>query len=228
MDAGHFFYDESRNLIDGLRYLRNNIRYMRKSVTLDALLPKTRQAILSATLLQPQRWWYLSELANFLKVSPSSLQRELSSLVEAEILGQRLNGNRVYYRPNPDCPFLPELQGLLIKTVGLVGVLKQALKPVANKIDVAFVFGSFATASELADSDVDLMLVGDLGLADIATALKKSEQQLQRTINPVVFRPAEVMEKLKAKNHFLETVRKSNKIFLLGSDNDLVKALSAK
>jgi hypothetical protein len=117
---------------------------------------------------------------------------------------------------------------LLIKTVGLVGVLQQALKPMAGKIEVAFIVGSFATASELAGSDIDIMLVGDFGLADIASSIKMAEQRVQRVINPVVFTPTEVRQKLSNKNHFLENIRKSNKIILFGKDNDLVDALSSK
>jgi hypothetical protein len=53
---------------------------MRKKRPLDSLFPRTRQAILTATLLHPEHWWYLSDLAKYLGVRPSSLQRELDGL----------------------------------------------------------------------------------------------------------------------------------------------------
>jgi len=67
---------------------------MRNKRALDSLFPQTRQAILTATLLQPDRWWYLSDLAKYLRVPPSSLQRELAALVSANILRRRRDGNR--------------------------------------------------------------------------------------------------------------------------------------
>src|SRR5262245_30298930 len=110
---------------------------MRKKRPLDSLFPRTRQAILTATLLQPDRWWYLSDLAKHLGVPPSSLQRELAALVSAHILCRRRDGNRVYCQANADCPFLPKLQGLLVKTAGMVDVLHEALTPFAKRIDWA-------------------------------------------------------------------------------------------
>src|SRR3990167_8587032 len=115
---------------------------MRKSSSLDALMPNVRQQVLAATVLQPMRSWYLSELAEFLHVTPSSLQRELSRLNQAGILQRRSDGNRVYYQANSQCPFFGDIQGLLVKTVGLVDLLRDALKPVSKNIDAAFIFGS--------------------------------------------------------------------------------------
>ena len=130
------------------------VRNMRKSFALDALFPQARQNILAATLMRPERWWYLTELANHLRVTPSTLQRELSSLARAGVLEQRTDGNRVYYRPDPDCPFISELQGLLIKTAGLSDVIEAALSPFADEITCAFVYGSVAKAQELSSSDI--------------------------------------------------------------------------
>src|SRR5215510_4172165 len=159
---------------------------MRKKRALDSLFPQTRQAVLIATLLQPNRWWYLSDLAKHLGVSPSSLQRELAALVSADILRQRRDGNRVYFQANPDCPFLPELQGLLVKTTGMLDILREALTPFANRLHWAFIYGSVAHAEELATSDVDLMIIGKLGLAELAPALRHTEKRLSRAVIPAV------------------------------------------
>ena len=59
---------------------------MRTNGTLDALFPTIRAGVLSATLLQPEHWWYMTELARHLKTTPSSLQRELESLVSVGLL----------------------------------------------------------------------------------------------------------------------------------------------
>jgi hypothetical protein len=92
---------------------------MRKSSPIDPLINKTTQDLLAATVLRPERSWYLSDLARHLRRRPSSLQEPLAALVAAGVLSRRKEGNRVYFQANPDCPFLPELQGLMAKTVGL-------------------------------------------------------------------------------------------------------------
>ena len=123
---------------------------MRKTLLADVLFPRIRQGILAATVMRPERWWYLSDLARHLHVRPSSFQRELTSLVRAGILERRQEGRQVYYRPDPKCPILIELQGIMAKTAGLVDVLRQVLQPFAPRIECAFIYGSIARSEELA------------------------------------------------------------------------------
>src|SRR5476651_1739025 len=103
-----------------MRYYSRNMQKMR---SLDALLPKTRQGILAATLVQPEKAWYVSELARRLGVPSSSLQRELQDLSDARILNTHRQGRMVYYQANVDSPLFPDLRGLMLKTAGLAGRL---------------------------------------------------------------------------------------------------------
>lgn len=200
-----------------LRKMRIYLRSMRKLI--EALFPKTRERILAATLMDPESWWYLSDLAKHLGVSPSSLQRELTSLVSAGILCRREEGNRVYFKADPDCPVLEDLQGLLTKTAGLADALKEALHPLKKKIQAAFVYGSIARGEEISGSDIDLLVVGEVGLSDLAPKLRKAQESLRREINPTVFTPAEFQKK--RESHFLNNVMTNEKIFIIGSHEDL-------
>jgi uncharacterized protein len=193
---------------------------MRKPSALDALFPKVRQEVLAATVLNPQRWWYQNDLARHLCVTPSSLQRELSSLVAAGILRSRRDGNRIYYQPDMTCPFLPELQGIFAKTIGLADVLKAALQPFDEGIELAFVYGSIARSEETSMSDVDLMLIGDVRLAELAIALRAIEQRLQRAVNPTLYTRDEFLKKVAEGNNFLRTVLCAEKLFLKGSEDE--------
>ena len=192
---------------------------MRKQI--DALFPKTKQGLLAALVLHPEKWWYLSDLAKHLRTSPSSVQRELRSLVEAGILIRRTEGKRVYFRPDAQCPILPELQGIFLKTSGLVDVLKNGIKGLTPTIDFAFIFGSVARGEELSRSDIDLLVVGELGLADLAPMLKEPEKHLLREINPVTYSMKEFKKKVRNKDHFVSTIIKGEKLFLHGEDEYL-------
>src|SRR5438552_9913189 len=128
--------------------MRNNLRIMRKPRALATLFPTMRGDVLAATLNQPDKWWYLSELAQFLNTTPSSLQRELKALVDGGILQQRREGTRAYFKAETRSPLFPELRGLIEKTVGLLPTLSHALKPFAGRIDCAFAYGSVARSSE--------------------------------------------------------------------------------
>jgi DNA-binding transcriptional ArsR family regulator len=204
------------------------VRRMASSSLLDPIFSPLRRQVLAALLLAPSRQWYMLELARHIGVSRSSLQRELAALVASEILISHQDGNRVYYQANPDCPILPDLQGLLVKTVGVVEMLRRALAGLQRRIDVAFVYGSFAQAAELVDSDIDLMIVGSIGLSDLAPALRSIQKTTGREVNPVVFSVSEVRKKLERGDHFLTSVADAKKIFLIGAGSDLANTLSPK
>jgi uncharacterized protein len=151
---------------------------MRTAPSIDALFPKTRQSILAATFGEPQRWWYMRELARHLRLTPSSLQRELASLIRGGILIQRREGKHVYFQAAADSPIFQELQGLILKTVRLADVIRDVLKPLANRIQWAFIYGSVARSDEHSGSDVDLMLIGQVRLSDVSSPLRKAERRL--------------------------------------------------
>jgi DNA-binding transcriptional ArsR family regulator len=114
--------------IDVLRNSRKYLRVMHKSSILDALFPAVRQQILAATLLEPEKWWYLTELAAHLGTSPSTLQRELGALSRSGLLELRQDGRRTYYRANAGSPVFSELRELFGKTAGIIPTLRPVLK----------------------------------------------------------------------------------------------------
>lgn len=196
---------------------------MRNSATLAALFPKTRQGILAATLTQPEKWWFLSELAKFLDTAPSSLQRELFALVETGILEQRREGARSYFRAQRHSPIYQELRGIFEKTAGIVPTIKNVLDPFERKIACAFLYGSFARAQEHAASDIDLMVIGDVGLFDLSPAFRKAEHILGRELNATNYSVEEFHDKVTKQDHFLTSVLKRPKHFVKGTQRDLEK-----
>jgi DNA-binding transcriptional ArsR family regulator len=191
---------------------------------LDALLPKTRQGILAAMFVQPEKAWYVSELARRMRVPSSSLQRDLRDLTKAGILKNHRQGQMAFYQANRDSPVFPDLRGLLLKTAGLVDVLADDLKPLAAKLRLAFVYGSIASGQEQSDSDIDLMVVGSVAPAELALPLRHARELLGREIKPTVYAPAEFAKKRAAKEHFLTTVLTKPKLFVIGSKDELGKA----
>ena len=195
---------------------------MRKNTPLlDSLLPSVRQGVLAATLTQPEKWWYLSELAQFLHTRPSSLQRELRSLEQSGILQQRKDGRRTYFKAETRSPIFRELRSIFQKTVGLVPTLRQALRPFENKITCAFVYGSVARGEERATSDVDFMVIGNVGLAQLSPVLRKAEKRLGREVNVTNYSVDEFRKKVAEGDHFLATVLKGDLQFVKGEQGDL-------
>ena len=197
---------------------------MRNIRPLDALLPRTRQAILAATLVRPEKAWYASELARRLRVPSSSLQRELKGLAGAGILKTHKQGRMVHYQANAESPLFPELRGLMLKTAGLADVLAHVLKPLAASTRLAFVYGSMASGEERSESDVDLMIVGTALPADLALPLRRAREQVGREINPTVYTPSEFQEKRAAKDPFLMRILTKPRVIVMGNEDELGEA----
>src|SRR5438552_11497698 len=200
---------------------------MRTRRGVDALFPTIRKRILATVLLHPERWWYGSELARVLKLPKTSLQRELVNLVRAGVLRRRTEGKQVYYQADPQSPFLPELQGLMAKTAGLVDVIREALSSLAPRISVAFIYGSMARAEALSTSDVDLMVIGDAGMKDLALPLRKARERLAREVNVSAYSTEEFERKAHAGHRFVFEVLDKPKLFVLGATDDLERIAGA-
>ena len=149
----------------------------------------------------------------------STLRQELRKLVRLNLVQSRRDSNRVYYRAKVENPLYPEIRNLVLKTSGLSDVLKSALRD--KRIHVAFVFGSIASGEEKAGSDVDLMVIGQLGLRDLSRLLSGLEEKIGREVNPHVLREEEFRKRIRAKEHFVSRIMETPKIFIVGSRREL-------
>lgn len=152
-------------------------------------------------------------------LNDSTLRQELRKLVRLDLVQSRRDSNRVYYRAKTESPLYPEIRNLVLKTSGLCDVLKSALTD--KRIHVAFVFGSIARGEERAGSDVDLMVIGQLGLRDLSRLLSGIEEKIGREVNPHVLREEEFQKRIRAKEHFVSSVMEAPKLFVLGSQREL-------
>lgn len=197
---------------------------MRASPAIEALFPDTRRAILATLLLHADREWYFRDLAKHLALQPSNLTRELKKLTDVGILRRRKDGNRVYYQAEQGSPIFPDLRGLMLKTSGLVDVLREALRPVQDEVVSAFVYGSIARAEEVAESDIDLMVIGNTSRFELTKPLRQAERQLARPVNVTVYKSAEFARRVASDEHFVGAVLDKEKLFVLGDANDLERA----
>jgi predicted nucleotidyltransferase len=189
----------------------------------DALFSSTQQRVLGMLFGQPDRSFFATELINMLGVGSGAVQRELARLAESGLVTVRKIGTQKHYQANPDSPVFHELVGLISKTVGLAEPLRVALAPFADRIKAAFVYGSVAQGSDTASSDIDLMLISEgLSYADVFEALQVAEARLGRPVNPSLYTPAEWTNKLQSGNGFAAKVAERRKLFLLGTEQDLM------
>ena len=162
---------------------------------------------------------HVRELQRRSGLNDSTIRQELRKLVRLELVKGRKDSNRVYYTANRSNPLYPELRSLVLKTVGLVDILRAVLQD--DRIQMAFVFGSIAEGKETVDSDVDLFIIGNLGLRTVSKLLSGPSMKIGREINPHVMIAKEFRNRIETGEHFISSVIESQKLFIIGSENDL-------
>jgi len=185
------------------------------------LFGKVRRAILGLLFSHTRETFYLRQIVRASGYGLGPVQRELKLLADAGIIRRAVRGRQVYFQANPECPIFPELKSLMIKTTGIGDILRVALAPIAGQIKIAFIYGSLARGEEGPRSDIDLLVVGDSEYSDVVVKLQTAQQTLAREINPTVYPLSEFKAKVRANHHFLTSVLKSPKIYLIGDENEL-------
>lgn len=176
---------------------------------------RTRARLLGWLFAHTGESFSVRQLASILGDDPSNLSKEMAKLENLGILVSFKEGNLKRFQVNNRCAFGPELKGLVLKTSGIIGHIRAALESVKG-IDFAFVYGSFAKETENADSDLDLLIVGDADLDTLDRVLVGLEKTFGRTINYVIYDKNEYEAKAAAGDDFLEGIRAGKKIWVAG------------
>ena len=194
----------------------------------DLLFGQTRGRILALLYGAPDESFFVRQIARQVETSVGSVQRELTLLTNAGLIKRSVLGSQVFYKANLEHPDFPELRALLAKTVGAFQMLQTALAPLSSRIDLAFVYGSVARGEEKATSDIDLMVIGAVSLDEVLDAIGPLEKQLRRPVNPTIYSLEDLRTRLRSGNHFLQSLKKSKKVFLIGDEDEFRKVSTTR
>lgn len=187
---------------------------------LDSLFSsKARQEILKLFLLNPDNEYYQRQISLVTHNAIRAVQREVVKLGKIGLIEKSVRGNRIYYKANRKCPIFEDLKRVLLKSTGIAGVLKKNLSG-NDKIGFAFIYGSYAKNQENLSSDIDLLVIGNITSRKLSGLLAKPKRELNREINYAVFGLQEFKNRLKQKDHFLSSMLKEQKIFIIGDENE--------
>lgn len=195
--------------------------FMVSNTSTSFLFSNYSRKVLALLLLHPEMRCHVREIARLTNITAGSLHRELSKLANAKVLTREVSGNQVYYQANAAFPIFEELASILRKTSGLVDILSEALIPLTNKIKAAFVFGSVGRGTENPGSDIDVLIVGDIGYVDAVKAFYATQEILKREINPKVYTQSEWKKLIKSDNSFVKKILQEQKLFIKGQEDDI-------
>ena len=181
---------------------------------------KARVEILKLFLFNPDDSFYQRQISMLTRQSIRGVQREVEKLQSIGLIEKSAQGNRLYYRVNRNCSIFEDLKRILFKTTGIAEALKGKLVK-SDSIRIAFVYGSYAKGEESLSSDIDLLVIGNITLKELSRLLSKSKSEIGRETNYTVFKAGEFRKRIKQKDHFLNTVLKEKKLFIIGGEDEL-------
>ena len=188
----------------------------------NALFAKVQQRVLAVLFGNPGRSFYANEVISLAHSGTGAVQRELARLETSGLVTATRVGKQKHYQANAASPVFTELRALVLKTSGLVDVLRAALMPLAPQIRAAFVYGSLAKGQDTAASDIDLMVVGDrLTYADLFAAVEDASARLGRKVSPTIYSPKELSKRRKQDAAFVTRVLAQPKLWVIGDDRAL-------
>ncbi len=183
-----------------------------------ALFTTTQQRLLALLYGQPARSFYFKELLRKTGLGVATVKRELDRMVEAGLLTRTVIGNQHHYQANPACPIHDELAAIVRKTLGAPNAIREALATLGERIARAFIFGSFAAGTDRPGSDIDLLVIGDVPLAELARVLYPLQEALEREINPKLYRPDEWTQRVASEDAFVRELLRKPRIELIGEE----------
>jgi predicted nucleotidyltransferase len=188
----------------------------------DALFSSSQQPILACLFGRPEQWFHVKELIRLTNLGSASVQRELSRLEKGGLIETRRIANLKQVRAFAGSVIFSELRLIVLKTFGVVEVVREALSPLAPEIKLAFVYGSVAQGNDHAGSDIDVMLVSEtLSYGQIMAALESPERRLGRAVQITQYTQEEFLER-KLNNHpFLAEVLRQPKLMVIGTEHDI-------
>jgi len=180
---------------------------------------RAQRAVLARLLLKPDERFYLRQIVRLTGFSLRTIQVVLDRLVEEDLLIDERDGNRRYFQANTHHPFFPPLRDLFLRSEGLTEVLAESLGQAG--IQSAVVFGSIAEGTATADSDVDLLVIGEIGLKEVVKRLAGTADKIGREVNPIVWTRDEFQKRFNANDHFLKSVLDGERLVIVGDSDDL-------
>ena len=186
----------------------------------DALFTRTRQRLLALLFGQPSRSFFATELIRLTGSGSGAVQRELERFSSSGLVNVSLIGKRKHYKANSESPVFEELHRLVVKTVAVHQPVRDALKPLADRISLALIYGSVASGTDTVSSDIDLLIVADhLTLENLYSALIPVEADLSRRIHPTLYTSREFADRKAADSGFLTRVLRRNHLVLIGQED---------
>jgi predicted nucleotidyltransferase len=190
------------------------------------LFGKTRATLLRELYTNPDRRLSFNELVRRLKSGPGAISRELATLIAAGLVVEQREGHQRFLSAGTSSPVFSELKNFIAKTSGAPTFIREALRDLEHKIDIALIFGSVAKGTERADSDLDLFVIGTAGYSVVTERIYSIEDRLGRRVQTLYFDRDSPTDRASLKKPSTSAMLEGPKVFVLGDEAKLTMLIS--
>jgi hypothetical protein len=187
----------------------------------DFMISRVRVKLFEIFFDKPQEMYYVRELTRMTGEEINAVRRELNRMDKGGIVKKEVRGNRLYYFSNPSYDFFEDILSLVAKTTGLgLNIRKNRSK--IGKVKFAMLSGKFVRRKPRDPQDVDLLMVGDIVMPELALVVQAEEQRLQTEVNYTVMTENEFIFRKSRRDPFLLNILSKSRIMIIGDEEGLV------
>lgn len=187
----------------------------------DFMISRVRVKLLKIFFERPQELYYVRQLTRMAEEEINAVRRELNRLSKKGVLRSEKRGNRLYYYLNPSYDFYEDLLSLVAKSTGVGGDIRKN-RPKLGKIKFAMLSGKFVRNLKSQQNEVDLLIVGEIVLPELAAIVRKEEARRETEINYTVMKQDEFMFRKDRRDPFLLGILSKSRIMIIGDEEGLV------
>lgn len=174
---------------------------------------RTKRNLLKLFLTNPDRTFYVREIARLTDEPVNAVRRELGYLGKAGLLKSTSRGNQKIYAVVKEFPFYSELKKIIYTTVALGDYLNNKLSD-SRGIELAFIYGSVARNKETAKSDIDLFVMGEINEDELHHIILEIENDIGRQVNYTLMDHNEFSNRREKGEPFIKRILEEPKIVL--------------
>ncbi|PWU23836.1 hypothetical protein C5B42_01585 [Candidatus Cerribacteria bacterium 'Amazon FNV 2010 28 9'] len=188
----------------------------------DFMVSKVRAKLIELFFRNPSEMWYVRELTRLTGEEINAVRRELARMTESGMVKSEERGNRLYYMLNHHYEFFPELLTAVAKTSGLGKDMKRNRKKLGD-IDFIMFSGKFARFGSHSNTDVDILIVGNVVLPELSVLVKKEEEKRGYEINYTVISKEEFEFRKERRDPFLREILAGSRVMIIGSEDEMLE-----
>lgn len=188
----------------------------------DIIISRVRVKVLTLFLSHPGMIFHVRDIVRRVGEEINAVRRELGHMEKAGMVTKEHRANRLFYAFRKDYPLFYELMEIIGKTSGFgADLLKNKVK--LGKIKYAMISGRYLRGIQKKSStDVDVLIVGNVVLPELAQLVKAEEVRRERELNYTVMTEDEFQFRKRRRDPFVLSLMEHSRVMVIGDEEELV------